>query len=117
MLSFLHDRVGTLADTRSVGQALKGSKLGKFRKRRRGKDRVIALIEDEALRIMVVTVGHRSDVYRRIQCMVSPSVRLTYMAPRQFGVRGQRPATVSLPHQRPLTVGSPARSRSRLTTS
>lgn len=88
MLSFLHDRVGTLADPRRVGQVLKGCEPGKFRKCRVGKDRVIALIEDEALRIMVVRVGHRSDVYRPVQCMVSPSVRLTYTAPRQFGVRG-----------------------------
>lgn len=64
ILSFLHDRVGTLADPRSVGQALMGPKLGKYWKYRVGNYRVIALIEDQALRIMVVRVGHRSDVYR-----------------------------------------------------
>ena len=96
MLSFLHDRVGTLADPRRVGQALKGCEPGKFRKCRVGKGRVNALIEDEALRIMVVRVGHRNDVYRPVQCMVSPSVRSTYTAPSQFGVRGQRPARVSI---------------------
>ena len=64
ILAFLHDRVGTLADPRSVGQALKGPKLGKYWKYRVGDYRVIALIENQALRILVVRVGHRSDVYR-----------------------------------------------------
>lgn len=64
ILSFLHDRVGTLADPRSIGQALKGPKLGKYWKYRVGDYRVISLIEDQALHILVVRVGHRSNVYR-----------------------------------------------------
>ena len=64
ILSFLHGRVGTLADPRSIGQALKGSKLGKVWRYRVGDYRVIARIEDQALRVLVVRIGRRSNVYR-----------------------------------------------------
>ena len=63
ILSFLHGRVATLADPRSIGQALKGSSLGKVWMCRVGDYRVIARIEDEALRVLVVRIGHRSNVY------------------------------------------------------
>ena len=51
-------------DPRSVGQALKGSELGEFWKYRIGDYRVIADIEDRVLRVLVVRVGNRKDVYR-----------------------------------------------------
>ena len=60
ILAFLHGRVATLDDPRSIGEALKGSKLGEFWKYRVGDYRVIARIEDDALRVLVVRVGSRN---------------------------------------------------------
>ena len=65
ILAFLHNRVAPLDDPRSLGEALKGSRLGEFWKYRVGDYRVIAGIEDTALRILVVRLGNRRDVYRR----------------------------------------------------
>lgn len=64
ILVFLHDRVAGLDDPRSIGEALKGSKLDEFWKYRVGDYRVIANIEDDAVRILVVRIGHRRKVYR-----------------------------------------------------
>lgn len=64
ILSFLHERVARLDDPRSIGEALKGSRLGEFWKYRVGDYRVIASIQDGALRIVVVSVGHRRQIYR-----------------------------------------------------
>ena len=65
ILAFLRERVAGLDDPRSVGEALKGSKLGEFWKYRVGDYRVIANIEDGALRILVLRVGNRREVYRK----------------------------------------------------
>ncbi len=65
ILAFLHDRVAKLDDPRSIGEALKGSKLGAFWKYRVGDYRLIASIEDGALRILVVRIGNRREVYRK----------------------------------------------------
>ena len=64
ILAFLHGRVGTLDDPRSIGQALKGSRLGEFWKYRVGDCRVIARIEDSSVRVLVVRIGNRRRVYR-----------------------------------------------------
>ncbi len=64
ILTFLHDRVAPLDDPRSIGEALKGSRLGEFWKYRIGDYRVISSIEDGAMRILVVKVGNRREVYR-----------------------------------------------------
>ena len=64
ILTFLHDRVSQLEDPRSIGEALKGSQLGAFWKYRVGDWRIIASIEDGALRVLVLKVGNRRDVYR-----------------------------------------------------
>ena len=65
ILSFLFDRVAKLDDPRSIGEALKGSKLGAFWKYRVGDYRIVASIEDGALRILVVRIGNRKEVYRK----------------------------------------------------
>ena len=62
---FLRERVSQLDDPRSIGEALKGSKLGAFWKYRVGDYRIIADIEDGVMRVLVVRIGNRSDVYRR----------------------------------------------------
>lgn len=64
ILVFLHGRVAQLDDPRSIGEALKGSKLGVFWKYRVGDYRIISNIEDDVLRILVVRIGNRRDVYR-----------------------------------------------------
>jgi mRNA interferase RelE/StbE len=64
VLSFLHERVAPLDDPRSIGEALKGSRLGEFWKYRVGDYRIISSIEDGALRILVVRIGNRREVYR-----------------------------------------------------
>ena len=56
ILSFLFDRVAKLDDPRSIGESLKGSKLGAFWKYRVGDYRIVASIEDDALRGSVITV-------------------------------------------------------------
>ena len=61
---FLHDRVAVLDDPRSIGESLKGTKLDEFWKDRVGDYRIIANIEDGAVRILVVRIGHRREVYR-----------------------------------------------------
>jgi mRNA interferase RelE/StbE len=64
VLMFLHERVSTLDDPRSIGDALKGAKFGEFWKYRVGSYRVIAKIEDGKVRILVVKIGNRREVYR-----------------------------------------------------
>jgi mRNA interferase RelE/StbE len=64
ILIFLHTRIAQLDDPRSIGEALKGSRLGEFWKYRVGDYRVIASIEDGALKILVVRIGSRREVYR-----------------------------------------------------
>lgn len=61
---FLEERLSSLDDPRSIGEALKGSKLGAFWKYRVGDYRIIASIEDDTVRILVVRIGHRKEVYR-----------------------------------------------------
>lgn len=64
ILTFLHSCAEVLDDPRSFGEAFKGSKLGEFWKYRVGDCRIISRIEDGALRILVVKIGNRREVYR-----------------------------------------------------
>ncbi|MCX7673837.1 MAG: type II toxin-antitoxin system RelE/ParE family toxin [Thiobacillaceae bacterium] len=63
--NFLEVRLAHLDDPRAIGEALKGSTLGSLWKYRVGDYRIIASIEDEAVRILVVRIGHKREVYRR----------------------------------------------------
>lgn len=63
ILKFLNDRIAPLADPRSIGEALHGS-LGAFWKYRVGDYRIVASIEDRRLRILIIRIGNRRDVYR-----------------------------------------------------
>jgi mRNA interferase RelE/StbE len=65
ILAFLFNRVAPLENPRSIGKALKGSKLGSFWRYRVGDFRIVACIEDDALRVLVVRVGNRRQVYRK----------------------------------------------------
>jgi mRNA interferase RelE/StbE len=65
ILAFLHGHVAQIDDPRSIGEAIKGSKQGAFWKYRVGDYRIIASFEDRALRILVVRIGTRREVYRK----------------------------------------------------
>ena len=71
ILSFLDGRLAVLDDPRSVGEALKGSRLGEFWKYRVGDYRIIISIEDGRLTIYVVRIGNRREVYRKPQVVRS----------------------------------------------
>jgi mRNA interferase RelE/StbE len=64
ILAFLHGQLARLDDPRSIGQALRGSDLGQFWKYRVGDWRIIASIEDRNIRILVVRIANRREVYR-----------------------------------------------------
>ncbi|MGB8494665.1 MAG: type II toxin-antitoxin system RelE/ParE family toxin [Candidatus Acidiferrum sp.] len=64
ILKFLNERVAKLDDPRSVGQALRGSRLGEFWKYRVGDYRLICRIEDDRLLVLVLRLGHRREIYR-----------------------------------------------------
>jgi mRNA interferase RelE/StbE len=60
---YLRERVAPLEDPRGIGEALKGS-LNDYWKYRVGDYRIIADIEDNILRVLVVRIGNRREVYR-----------------------------------------------------
>jgi len=64
ILKFLFERLAHSENPRGIGEALKGPRLGEFWKYRVGDYRIIAKIEDGLLRIMVVKIGNRREVYR-----------------------------------------------------
>ncbi|WP_263359972.1 type II toxin-antitoxin system RelE family toxin [Acidicapsa ligni] len=64
IIRFLKQRVASLDDPRSIGEALSGSELGSFWKYRVGDYRIIASIEDQQVCILIVRVGNRREIYR-----------------------------------------------------
>lgn len=65
ILKFLRDRIASLENPRSLGEALRGPELGRFWKYRVGDFRLICSIQDQVIRIVVVRIGNRREVYRR----------------------------------------------------
>jgi len=63
ILDFMDERVAGRDDPRSTGKALTGP-LGGLWRYRIGDFRVICDIQDDALRILVVQLGNRREVYR-----------------------------------------------------
>lgn len=63
ILRYLRERIATAADPRRFGHALTGDKKGLWRYRV-GDYRIVASIEDSRFVVLVVTVGHRREVYR-----------------------------------------------------
>lgn len=59
---YLRSRIATENDPRRFGKGLGGDKSGLWRYRV-GDYRVICKIEDEQLVVLVITVGHRRNVY------------------------------------------------------
>jgi len=65
IVKFLNERIACLENPRSIGEALHGPKFGEFWKYRIGDYRIVVRIEDKILRVLVVKVGHRREVYER----------------------------------------------------
>ncbi|OYY94029.1 MAG: addiction module toxin RelE [Hydrogenophilales bacterium 28-61-23] len=63
ILDFLDERVAAAEEPRSMGKALTGP-LGNFWRYRVGEYRIICDIQDGQLRVLVVQIGNRSEVYR-----------------------------------------------------
>jgi mRNA interferase RelE/StbE len=61
---FIFQRIALLEDPRSIGEALKGTEFGELWKYRIGDYRIIANIEDKLVRILIVRIGNRREVYR-----------------------------------------------------
>ncbi|SPA47739.1 type II toxin-antitoxin system RelE family toxin [Cupriavidus taiwanensis] len=64
IVTFLRERVAASVDSRSLGEALKGSELGEYWKYRVGDWRLICQIEDARITVVVLRLGNRRDVYR-----------------------------------------------------
>lgn len=62
---FLLERVATLEDPRSIGEALQGPVLGDLWKYRVGNYRIFCDIQDELVIVLALRVAHRREVYRR----------------------------------------------------
>jgi mRNA interferase RelE/StbE len=63
VLDYMEKRVAPLDDPRSLGKALRGP-LGDLWRYRIGDYRVICELHDMQLRVLVVRVGDRKDIYR-----------------------------------------------------
>jgi mRNA interferase RelE/StbE len=63
VLQYLRERIATAEDPRRFGHALTGDLKGLWRYRV-GDFRIVASIEDEKFIVLVVTIGHRREVYR-----------------------------------------------------
>jgi len=64
ILRFLAERVAPLEDPRILAKALRGTELGEFWRYRVGDYRLICSIEDGHLRVLVLRIGHRREIYR-----------------------------------------------------
>ena len=65
IIKVLRERIATLVDPRSIGEALRGEELGRFWKYRIGSYRVICDIRDEDIVILVIRIGDRKEVYEK----------------------------------------------------
>lgn len=64
VLDYMDERVAKLADPRAFGKNLVGPKLGSYWRYRIGDVRVICDLQNQALVVLVVEIGHRREVYR-----------------------------------------------------
>ena len=63
ILDYMDQRIAPLEDARSIGKALRGP-LGEFWRYRAGQYRIICELQDLKLRVLVLRVGDRKDIYR-----------------------------------------------------
>jgi mRNA interferase RelE/StbE len=64
VLDYMDERIAVLADPRAAGKNLVGPRMGSYWRYRIGDVRVICDLQDNALLILVVEVGHRREVNR-----------------------------------------------------
>ena len=64
IVNFMDERIASAADPRSIGKALTGPSFGAFWRYRVGDYRIICDIQNGALRVLVIEVGNRREVYR-----------------------------------------------------
>jgi len=64
IFNFLEKRILILENPRNTGEALKGNLLKKYWKYRVGNYRIITEIKDKELIILVISIGHRKEVYK-----------------------------------------------------
>ena len=64
ILVFLNECLASLENLSTFGEALRVSPLGELWKYRFGDYRTISSIEDNTVRIIVVRIGNRKDVYK-----------------------------------------------------
>jgi mRNA interferase RelE/StbE len=63
VINYLEQRVIASGNPRQLGKSLSGD-MGEFWSYRIGEWRIITLIEDTRLVIVIISVGHRRDIYR-----------------------------------------------------
>ncbi|MDE3023085.1 MAG: type II toxin-antitoxin system RelE/ParE family toxin [Pseudomonadota bacterium] len=63
IVNFMDERIAGQENPRSTGKALTGP-LGSFWRYRVGDCRIICDIQDSVLRVLVVQIGHRREIYR-----------------------------------------------------
>jgi len=61
---YLETHLAVADDPRSLGRPLQGSQFQNLWRFRVGDYRIIAQIEDDKVRILVLRIGHRREVYR-----------------------------------------------------
>jgi mRNA interferase RelE/StbE len=64
IVEFLETSVAILNDPRSIGEPLRGPKLGEFWKYRIGDYRAVVKIQDDRFTVVTVRIGHRREIYR-----------------------------------------------------
>lgn len=64
LVGFLRQRIAQLENTRGIGEALSGARLGNYWKYRVGDWRMICDIRDKRIVVRVLRIGNRRDVYR-----------------------------------------------------
>ncbi len=64
VLDYMDERVAVLSDPRSLGKNLKGPRMGEYWRYRVGDIRVICNIRDGQMKILVIEIGNRREVYR-----------------------------------------------------
>jgi mRNA interferase RelE/StbE len=64
ILDFMDERIAGQEDPRRTGKALTGPLRGAYWRYRIGDYRIICDIQDGALRVLVIEIGNRRDIYR-----------------------------------------------------
>ena len=64
LTAFLRERLADREDPRDLGKALAGPTMGTYWRYRVGDYRLVCDIDDRAVRILVIELGNRKDIYR-----------------------------------------------------